>query len=58
MAETNIKKIIDLDICGIDIMTTDIFKPLSETQGAVLEVNGIMLRMHLSPNQRVYLEMW
>ncbi len=38
MAE-RISKIIDLDICGIDIMTTDISKPLSETDGAVLEVN-------------------
>ncbi len=35
MAE-RISKIIDLDICGIDIMTTDITKPLSETGGAVL----------------------
>jgi cyanophycin synthetase len=35
MAE-RISKIIDLDICGIDVMTTDITKPLSETGGAVL----------------------
>lgn len=49
MAE-RISKIIGLDICGIDIMTTDISKPLSETQGAVLEVNaGPGFRMHLSP---------
>ena len=49
MAE-RISKIIDLDICGIDIMTTDISKPLSETGGAVLEVNaGPGFRMHLSP---------
>ena len=45
-----ISKIIDLDICGIDIMTTDISKPLSETGGAVLEVNaGPGFRMHLAP---------
>ncbi len=45
-----ISKIIDLDICGIDIMTTDISQPLSETGGAVLEVNaGPGFRMHLSP---------
>ena len=45
-----ISKIIDLDICGIDIMTTDITKPLSETGGAVLEVNaGPGFRMHLAP---------
>lgn len=49
MAE-RISRIIGLDICGIDIMTTDISKPLSETRGAVLEVNaGPGFRMHLSP---------
>jgi cyanophycin synthetase len=49
MAE-RISKIIDLDICGIDIMTTDISKPLSDTGGAVLEVNaGPGFRMHLAP---------
>ncbi len=49
MAE-RISKIIDLDICGIDIMTTDITKPLSNTGGAVLEVNaGPGFRMHLAP---------
>lgn len=49
MAE-RISKIIDLDICGIDIMTTDISQPLSETGGAILEVNaGPGFRMHLAP---------
>ena len=49
MAE-RISKIIDLDICGIDIMTTDISQPLPETGGAVLEVNaGPGFRMHLAP---------
>jgi len=49
MAE-RISKIIDLDICGIDIMTSDISKPLSETGGAILEVNaGPGFRMHLAP---------
>uniref|UniRef100_UPI00404986F7 cyanophycin synthetase n=1 Tax=Gelidibacter sp. TaxID=2018083 RepID=UPI00404986F7 len=49
MAE-RISKIIDLDICGIDVMTTDISKPLEETGGAVLEVNaGPGFRMHLAP---------
>jgi len=49
MAE-RISKIIDLDICGIDIMTTDIGQPLPETGGAVLEVNaGPGFRMHLAP---------
>ncbi len=50
MAE-RISKIIDLDICGIDVMTTDISKPLEETGGAVLEVNaGPGFRMHLAPS--------
>lgn len=45
-----ISKIIDLDICGIDVMTSDISKPLEETGGAVLEVNaGPGFRMHLAP---------
>ena len=49
MAE-RISKIIDLDICGIDVMTSDISKPLSATGGAVLEVNaGPGFRMHLAP---------
>ena len=49
MAE-RIARIIGLDICGIDVMTTDISKPLNETGGAVLEVNaGPGFRMHLAP---------
>lgn len=49
MAE-RISKIIDLDICGIDIMTTDISQPLEDTNGAVIEVNaGPGFRMHLAP---------
>lgn len=51
MAE-RISKIIGLDICGIDIMTTDIGQPLPDTGGAVLEVNaGPGFRMHLAPAQ-------
>jgi len=49
MAE-RIAKIVGLDICGIDIMTTNIGQPLPETGGAVLEVNaGPGFRMHLAP---------
>mgnify|MGYP001250802407 FL=1 len=49
MAE-RISKIIDLDICGIDIMAHDLTKPLNESGGAVLEVNaGPGFRMHLQP---------
>ncbi len=51
MAE-RIAKIVDLDICGIDIMTTDIGQPLPDTGGAVLEVNaGPGFRMHLAPTE-------
>jgi cyanophycin synthetase len=47
-----ISKIIDLDICGVDIMTTDITQPLDDTGGAVLEVNaGPGFRMHLAPTK-------
>ena len=49
MAE-RISKIIDLDICGIDIMTTDISQPIEDVGGAILEVNaGPGFRMHLAP---------
>jgi cyanophycin synthetase len=49
MAE-RIAKIVGLDICGIDIMTTDITEPLPDTRGAVLEVNAAPgFRMHLAP---------
>ena len=45
-----ISRIMDLDICGIDIMTHDISQPLRETGGAVLEVNAAPgFRMHLEP---------
>ncbi|MBC5991881.1 cyanophycin synthetase [Pontibacter cellulosilyticus] len=51
MAE-RIAGIIGLDICGIDVMTTDIAIPLPETRGAVIEVNAAPgLRMHISPTE-------
>lgn len=51
MAE-RIAKIIGLDICGIDVMTSDISVPLEKTGGAVLEVNaGPGFRMHLAPTE-------
>ena len=50
MAE-RISKIIDLDICGIDIMADTLTEPISNTGGAVLEVNaGPGFRMHLQPS--------
>jgi len=47
-----IARIIGLDICGIDIMTNDISRPLDEDGGAVLEVNAAPgFRMHIAPTQ-------
>lgn len=41
---------VGLDIAGVDLVTTDISKPLSETGGAIVEVNaGPGLLMHLKP---------
>lgn len=51
MAE-RIAGIIGLDICGIDVMTTDIAIPLNESRGAVLEVNAAPgFRMHVAPTE-------
>lgn len=51
MAE-RIARIVGLDICGIDIMTDDISEPVSDSQGAILEVNAAPgFRMHLAPTQ-------
>ncbi len=51
MAE-RIARLIDLDICGIDVITNDISQPIDETGGAVIEVNaGPGFRMHLAPTK-------
>ena len=45
-----IARIIGLDICGIDIMASDLRTPISENGGAVLEVNAAPgFRMHVEP---------
>jgi cyanophycin synthetase len=45
-----ISKIIGLDICGIDIMATDLRTPVNENGGAILEVNAAPgFRMHIEP---------
>lgn len=45
-----VARLMDLDICGIDIMAADITVPIVKGNGAVLEVNaGPGLRMHLAP---------
>ncbi|MBI1344054.1 MAG: cyanophycin synthetase [Terrimonas sp.] len=47
-----IARIIGLDICGIDIMTTDLRTPVAENGGAILEVNAAPgFRMHIEPSE-------
>ena len=47
-----IAKIIGLDICGIDIMASDLKTSLFENGGAVLEVNAAPgFRMHVEPSE-------
>lgn len=49
-----VSRIIDLDIAGIDVITTDITKPLREADGVIVEVNAAPgLRMHLAPSQGI-----
>ena len=44
-------KMIDLDICGVDVMCDSLLKPLEEQGGGVIEVNAAPgLRMHLQPS--------
>jgi cyanophycin synthetase len=43
--------IIGLDVAGIDLLSPDITRPLSETGGGIVEVNAAPgLRMHLAPS--------
>ena len=45
-----ISRIIGLDICGVDIMASNLTEPLESTGGVVLEVNAAPgFRMHLAP---------
>ena len=49
-----IARIIGLDICGIDIMASDLRTPLQENGGAVLEVNAAPgFRMHVEPSEGI-----
>jgi cyanophycin synthetase len=44
-------KIIGLDIAGLDVVTTDISRPLRENDGVVVEVNAAPgFRMHVAPS--------
>jgi cyanophycin synthetase len=45
-----VARLMNLDICGIDIIAENITKPINKDNGAVLEVNACPgFRMHLSP---------
>jgi cyanophycin synthetase len=47
-----IVKHIDLDVAGIDIVTSDISRPLRETDSVVVEVNAAPgFRMHIAPSK-------
>jgi cyanophycin synthetase len=47
-----IARIIGLNICGIDIMASDLSTPITENGGSVLEVNAAPgFRMHLDPTE-------
>ena len=53
MAE-RVARLMNLDICGIDIMAEDVSIPITQKNGGVIEVNaGPGLRMHLSPAQGI-----
>ncbi len=45
-------KVVGLDIAGIDVVTSDISRPLRETDSVIVEVNAAPgLRMHFSPSE-------
>jgi len=47
-----VSKVIGLDICGIDVISPDITRPLTENGGAIIEVNAAPgLRMHKYPSK-------
>ncbi|HEX8514744.1 MAG TPA: cyanophycin synthetase [Bacteroidia bacterium] len=53
MAE-HIAKLFNLNICGIDLLTTDISIPLTKKTGAIIEVNaGPGIRMHTDPTEGI-----
>lgn len=47
-----VSKLIGLDICGIDVVTEDITKPMREIDGVIVEVNAAPgFRMHVCPSE-------
>jgi cyanophycin synthetase len=44
--------VIGLDVAGVDLVTSDIRRPITELGGAVIEVNaGPGFRMHVAPSE-------
>jgi cyanophycin synthetase len=49
-----IARLVNLDICGIDIIAEDINMPITEKTGAIIEVNAAPgFRMHLTPSKGI-----
>jgi cyanophycin synthetase len=49
-----VSRIIDLDVMGIDVVTTDISQTLAAANGVIIEVNAAPgLRMHIAPSEGV-----
>lgn len=47
-------KMVGLDVCGVDMVGQNVFEPLDQQQGCIVEVNAAPgLRMHLSPSSGV-----
>jgi cyanophycin synthetase len=45
-------RLLNLDICGVDVVAQDITAPLANSNGAIVEVNACPgLRMHLNPSK-------
>ncbi len=45
-------RVVNLDICGIDLMLRDISKPLPQARGGIIEINAAPgLRMHVHPSE-------
>jgi cyanophycin synthetase len=43
--------VVGLDVCGIDFLSSDITRPVAETDGGIVEVNAAPgFRMHLEPS--------
>lgn len=51
LAAIEAANVVGLDVCGVDVVCTDIESPLTTQNGAVIEVNAAPgLRMHLDPS--------